>query len=189
MSPCEDRIRVSNEIRLRSELKINENLARDMEKTGLSLPSMDVVSSRLEINPNGHTSSISIGFAFGFGMTFEFGTVSDGYGDEKSFHTISGNAGLGIEFGINESQITPNEEGTPFMVDNYQGIGSQWDLSLFFANFSIGGDHNGGYFNSPNRFSYEERSVGITPFTSFPTNLKGQLGVMYKISSTRLSVK
>lgn len=157
-----------------------------MENIGLALPSPEVVASRLEINPNGHTDSFSFGFAFGFGMSFEFGTVSDGYGVEKSFYTISGNAGWGIEFGVNESQITPNEPGVPFMVDNYQGIGSQWDLSLFFANFSIGGDHNGGYFNSPNRFSYQERSVGITPFISFPTSLKSQVGVMYKISSTRL---
>ncbi len=134
-------------------------------------------------SPNGSTMSFSFGFAFGFGMSAEFGRVSDSYGNSSSYYTISGNVGYGLEFGVNESTIVP-KEGEKFRIQQYPGVSSQIDLSLFFASVSYGGNHQKGYLSSPAGIQYTEKSLGLTPFLTFPTTFKGSFGAMYKLQRT-----
>lgn len=180
----EARNKVNNDIRRRAGLNINENLARDMTIAGRALPNVMIEDTKI-INPTGSTKSFSVGFAFGFGMSIEFGKVKDGEGNSSNYYTISGNVGFGLEFGINESTISP-KEARKFSIDQYQGVGSQIDGSFIFATVSTGGNHDGGYFNTPWKYSYSESGLGLGVI-EYPSKLRlSHFGVMYKIQRTNL---
>ncbi len=116
-------------------------------------------------------------------MSFEFGTVKDSGGNSSRYYTISANAGFGLEFGMNESTIYP-KTGEVFDVQQYPGISSQIEGSLFFVTDSRGGNHSRGYLDSAVGYQYTEKSLGLAPFLSFPTKFNGSFGAMYKIQRT-----
>jgi RHS repeat-associated protein len=181
----DSRNKVNNDIRRKSDLNITENLASDMAAAGRSLPKVEIEASRLQYN-NGSTISFSFGFAFGFGMSAEFGKVTDSFGRSSNYSTISGNFGFGIELGFSSSEIIPTQDGLPFQVSDYPGIGSQLDIGAFFTSESRGGGHTKGYYNSHMGEVYKERTNGMgIPYIPLGFGTP-DIGVIYKINRTNL---
>ncbi|GMQ30623.1 hypothetical protein Aconfl_32660 [Algoriphagus confluentis] len=179
------RNQVNNDIRRKAGLRINENLVSGMEAAGLSLPKV-VVNGNIERPKNGYTTSFSFGFAFVAGMSIEFGTVTDSFGESSKYYSVSGNFGFGLELGANTSEIIPTQKNLPFRLSDYQGVGSQLDIGAFFTSESRSGGHTRGYLNSSMGEIYKERSIGLgIPY--IPISFKiGNAGLIYKINRTNL---
>ena len=109
--PCQERTKVSNEIRKRSELKINENLARDMGKTGLALPSFEIISSVIKTVESTYNSTINASISpsenlRGIGFRLALASTSlSGYEAFKEYKNggvknVSLQNGVGFTFGF-----------------------------------------------------------------------------------------
>lgn len=134
----------------------------------------------------GSAMSFSFGFAAIFGISGEWGIVTDETGASKSYYTVSANFGLGVDLGVNYKEIVPTN-GKSFRVDHYQGRGKNLSSGILFTSEGRGGNTTGNPNLNPFDFgiTYKERSISGSPLmgTFLPVGL-ADVGWIYQMSNT-----
>lgn len=134
----------------------------------------------------GSAMSFSFGFAAIFGISGEWGIVTDETGASKSYYTVSANFGLGVDLGLNYKEIIPTN-GKSFRVDHYQGRGKNLSSGILFTSEGRGGNTTGNPNLNPFDFgiTYKERSISGSPLmgTFLPVGLT-DVGWIYQMSNT-----
>ena len=132
----------------------------------------------------GSATSFSFGFSFFFGMSGEWGKVTDETGNSKWYWSVSANAGLGLDIGFNHKEIIP-AEGRRFRIKDYEGRGKNLSFGVGFTSEGRGGNTSTNPTMNPMDFGslYKERSNTFSPFLGIPAGIS-DAGVLYQISKT-----
>lgn len=133
----------------------------------------------------GSATSFSFGFAFVFGISGEWGVVTDETGASKGYYTVSANFGLGLDIGFNQKEIIP-VNGKSFRVDDYAGRGKNVSVGVGFTAESRGGNTTNNPTLAPFDFgtSYKERSNSYSPFLGIPAGIS-DVGLIYQMGKTK----
>ncbi|WP_260397356.1 RHS repeat-associated core domain-containing protein [Empedobacter brevis] len=86
----------------------------------------------------GTYSEINFNWAAIGGFGFAFGNVTDSYGKSSWYFSVNGNAGYGGGGGFEYGGITPTTLGGRFELKDFQGEGSQYNLSIPGSPISVG---------------------------------------------------
>jgi hypothetical protein len=134
----------------------------------------------------GSADSFSFGFALLFGISGEWGVVSDETGNSKGYWTVSANFGFGLDIGFNQKEIIPSK-GHRFRVEQYEGRGKNLSYGILFTSEARGGNTPENPTLDPTDFGgmYRERSNTFSPFLGIPVNFGlADVGVIYQMSKT-----
>jgi hypothetical protein len=141
----------------RAYLKIMEpffQALNDFKETASASLDRNSGASEQENKTEGIVSSISLGFAFGGGFGFEFGMVTDSYGESKLFISSSANIGYGIGAQMNIRYIY-TESGKTFHASDYFG----YSQGISGGVYEFGGYYGG----NKNQWSfYDFKDMGAT---------------------------